>query len=168
MHRGAPSRLPSIQRNAFLSVRRPGADVRGRLTSFSIADIRQRTTSPGNPRQSLLSRYQDARQVQTKFSKTFTTFFFPVGDGVRKIVVEWLNYRRESQLWGNEDPLFPATRVQLYAQRQFEAAGLARTHWSNAAPIREIFRRAFSEAGLPYFKSTQLQKYSCSSRRGHL
>ena len=28
---------------------------------------------------------------------------------------------------------------------------LARAHWSTAAPIRKIFREAFSSAGLPYF-----------------
>ena len=30
--------------------------------------------------------YQDAREVKTKFSKSFTTFFFPVGDDIRQIV----------------------------------------------------------------------------------
>ncbi len=29
------------------------------------------------------SVYQDAREVKTKFSKTFTTYFFPVGEDVR-------------------------------------------------------------------------------------
>src|ERR1017187_5551203 len=32
--------------------------------------------------------FQDAREVNTKFSKTFPTFFFPVGDEIRAIVVE--------------------------------------------------------------------------------
>jgi hypothetical protein len=31
---------------------------------------------------------QDAREVNTKFSKTFTTFFFPVGDEIRRIVAD--------------------------------------------------------------------------------
>lgn len=31
---------------------------------------------------------QDAREVKTKFSKTFTTFFFPVGEEITKIVAE--------------------------------------------------------------------------------
>src|SRR5215471_2327895 len=30
---------------------------------------------------------QDARQVKTKFSKSFTTWFFPVGDDIRRIVI---------------------------------------------------------------------------------
>ena len=29
--------------------------------------------------------------------------------------------------------------------------GLKRNHWSNATPIRKIFRDAFEGAGLPYF-----------------
>jgi len=54
-------------------------------------------------------------------------------------------------LWGNDDPLFPATRIGLGATRQFEALGLERAHWSSAARIRTIFRDAFTRAGLPYF-----------------
>jgi integrase len=94
---------------------------------------------------------QDAREVQTKFSKTFTTFLFPVGEEVRAIVAAWVSFLRDEKLWGNDDPLFPATRITLGATRQFEAAGLAREHWSNATPIRTIFREAFIRAGLPYF-----------------
>ena len=94
---------------------------------------------------------QDARQVKTKFSKTFNTFFFPVGEEVREIVAAWVSYLRDEQLWGNDDPLFPATRVTLGTARQFEVAGLAQGHWSNASPIRKIFREAFVSAGLPYF-----------------
>ena len=94
---------------------------------------------------------QDAREVKTKFSKTFTTYFFPVGDEIARIVSEWVAYLREEMLWGNDDPLFPATRIALGATRQFEAAGLERSHWSSAARIRTIFREAFTTAGLPYF-----------------
>jgi len=94
---------------------------------------------------------QDAREVNTKFSKTFNTFFFPVGDEIRTIVAEWITYLREEKLWGNDDPLFPATHVALGSSMQFAADGLDRKHWSNATPIRTIFRKAFTDAGLPYF-----------------
>jgi len=94
---------------------------------------------------------QDAREVQTKFSKTFKTCFFPVGDEIREIVEQWVAYLREDKLWGNDDPLFPATRIVLGTTRQFEVAGLERNHWSSASPIRAIFREAFVGAGLPYF-----------------
>jgi len=95
--------------------------------------------------------HQDAREVQTKFSKTFDTYFFPVGDEIRRILADWIAYLREVKLWGNDDPLFPATRIALGATRQFEASGVDRAHWSTASPIRMIFREAFSAAGLPYF-----------------
>ena len=94
---------------------------------------------------------QDAREVRTKFSKTFTTWFFPVGDEVRPIVADWIAFLQRDMLFGPDDPLFPATEVTLGSDRQFEAAGLSRSHWSTATPIRKIFKEAFAKAGLPYF-----------------
>ncbi len=94
---------------------------------------------------------QDAREVKTKFRKTYSTFFFKVGDEVEEIVTEWVSYLRNVKLWGNDDPLFPATHIVLGDTRQFEVAGLARKNWTTASPIRTIFREAFVSAGLPYF-----------------
>ncbi len=102
--------------------------------------------------------YQDAREVKTKFSKTFTTFFFTVGEEISKIVVDWVNYLREVKLWGTDDPIFPATDMVLNAAKQFEAAGLKREHWSSAASIRRIFREAFHAAKLPYFNPHSLRR----------
>jgi hypothetical protein len=96
--------------------------------------------------------HQDARDVRTKFSKTFNTYFFPVGDEALPIVEAWVSYLREEKLWGNDDPLFPATRISLGTTRQFEVSGLDRAHWNSASPIRSIFRDAFVGAGLPYFQ----------------
>lgn len=97
------------------------------------------------------SVFQDARQVLTKFSKTFTTYFFPVGANVLQIFEDWVGYLREEKLWGNEDPLFPTTEIGIGANRQFEAIGLKRETWKTASPIRTIFKEAFINAGLPYF-----------------
>ncbi len=94
---------------------------------------------------------QDAREVKTKFSKTFTTYFFPVGEEIREIVADWVQFLLEEKLWGNNDPLFPATRIVVGQTRQFETAGLERSHWSTATPIRAVFREAFDRASLPYF-----------------
>lgn len=98
------------------------------------------------------SVFQDARDVKTKRRKTFTTYFFPVGDDVRAIVEEWVTYLREEKLWGNDAPLFPATRV-AYEQSsgEFGVAGLDCKGWGSASPIRTIFKEAFESAGLPYF-----------------
>jgi integrase len=94
---------------------------------------------------------QDARDVKTKASKSFTTWFFPVGGDALQIVAEWCEHLRESLLWGGDDPLFPKTAMGLGVQGGFEPVGLAREHWSGAGPIRRVFREAFEAAGLPYF-----------------
>jgi integrase len=101
---------------------------------------------------------QDAREVKTKFSKTFTTYFFPVGGGIQEIVAEWVRFLRKEKLWGNDDPLFPATEMALVQNHQFGPVGLKRAHWSNAGPIRTIFKEAFERAGLPYFNPHSLRK----------
>ncbi|MEY8689639.1 MAG: tyrosine-type recombinase/integrase [Leptothrix sp. (in: b-proteobacteria)] len=103
------------------------------------------------------SVFQDAREVKTKFSKTFTTYFFPVGDEIRTIVDDWVRYLREVRLWGNDDPLFPATNVELGKNLQFEAIGIDRKAWATAAPIRVIFKQAFIAAGLPYYNPHSLR-----------
>jgi len=51
---------------------------------------------------------QDAREIATQFSKTFTTSFFPVGEEILAIAVDCVNYLRRDKLWASDDPLFPA------------------------------------------------------------
>lgn len=101
--------------------------------------------------------YQDAREVKTKFSKTFTTAFFPVGEDIRRIVADWSDYLRRVKLWGHDDPLFPKTLTTVGKNQQFEHVQLSREHWSNATPIRAIFRQAFEAAGLPYYHPHSLR-----------
>ena len=95
--------------------------------------------------------------MKTKFSKTFTTFFLPVGDDIRKIVEAWVIFLRQEKLWGNDNPLFPATRTALCDGHKFAVVGLKREHWSSAGPIRAIFREAFIKTGLPYFNPHSLR-----------
>ncbi|MGZ8153459.1 MAG: tyrosine-type recombinase/integrase [Methylobacter sp.] len=104
------------------------------------------------------SVFQDAREVNTKFSKTFTTFFFPVGDDIQQIVSDWVRYLKEELLWGNDDPLFPKTHVISGEDRIFKASGFKREHWSTASPIRTIFKEAFEAADLPYFNPHSFRK----------
>lgn len=94
---------------------------------------------------------QDARDVRTKASKTFSTWFFPVGGNALEIVREWCGHLRTSLLWGDEDPLFPATRVAVGESGGFVAVGLRRDGWTNAGPVRKVFADAFRAVGLPYF-----------------
>jgi integrase/recombinase XerD len=97
------------------------------------------------------SLFQDAREVNTKFSKTFTTYFFPVGKQPLNIIREWLMHLKNELLFSPDEPLFPKTKVANNGDKRFQACGLLREHWQTAAAIRKIFKAAFTNADLPYF-----------------
>jgi integrase len=94
---------------------------------------------------------QDARDVRTKRAKTFTTWFFPVGDDIREIVVDWIKFLREEKGFGADGPLFPKSKVAPGNDLAFRAVGLDGEPWANANPVRAIFKEACALAGLPYF-----------------
>lgn len=94
---------------------------------------------------------QDARDVKTKGRKTFTTWFFPVGDLAVEALEVWVRELREVLLFGPDEPLFPATAVGLDAAGGFSALGVTRAFWTTADPIRSIFRNAFARVGLPSY-----------------
>jgi integrase/recombinase XerD len=102
--------------------------------------------------------FQDGREVNTKFSKTFSTYFFPVGEHIHQIVYDWVRYLKEELLWGNDDPLFPKTKVINGDDRVFKAHGLMRENWSTASSIRTIFKDAFEAADLPYYNPHSFRK----------
>jgi integrase len=94
---------------------------------------------------------QEPDLVDTKFSKSIITYFFPLGGDLQDIVIGWIEELRTQHLFGPNDPVFPKTRVSLDDEKSFRASGIEAAHWSDASPVRVIFRRAFAEAGLPYF-----------------
>jgi integrase len=94
---------------------------------------------------------QEPDRVATKFAKNINTYFFPLGDDLREIVVQWIDELRQRHLFAPNDPLFPRTKVRQGDNLSFEAAGIEPKHWSDASPVRAIFRRAFEGADLPYF-----------------
>jgi integrase/recombinase XerD len=100
---------------------------------------------------------QDARTVRTKRAKTFTTWFFPVGEDIRKIVIDWVTLLREQKDFGLEAPLFPKSKVAPGDNLEFRVVGLDQVHWANANPVRAIFREACALAGLPYFNPHSLR-----------
>ncbi|HXC26748.1 MAG TPA: tyrosine-type recombinase/integrase [Stellaceae bacterium] len=96
--------------------------------------------------------FQDPREVRTKFAKAIETFFFPVGEDVATVVVDWVTYLTTVKLFGPNDPLFPKAAVGHDRHLSFTARGLTRDHWANASPVRQVFRTAFERIGLPYVK----------------
>lgn len=94
---------------------------------------------------------QDARAVRTKAAKSFRTYFMPVDEDALGIVAAWAEELGRNHLWGPDDPLFPATMMGLDTEGGFVPAGLARRGWATSDPVREVFRKGFALAGLPYY-----------------
>jgi site-specific recombinase XerD len=102
--------------------------------------------------------HQDAREVRTKNAKTMDTWFFPIGDDIEAIVVDWAHYLRTELFWSSDDPLFPASKIAVVESGHFENCGLDRKHWKSAAAIRKIFRQEFDRASVPYFNPHSFRK----------
>jgi integrase len=90
-------------------------------------------------------------RVDTKFSKSIITYFFPLGNDLQDIVIRWIEELRTEYLFGPNDPIFPKTRVSLGDDKSFRAAGIEAIHWRDASPVRAIFQHAFAKAGVRYF-----------------
>lgn len=101
---------------------------------------------------------QDPNMVRTKASKQIFTYFVPVGDDLKTIVKDWLRYLREQRLYGNDDPVFPRTKVGVSPTSGFIADGLEPVCWSNAAPVRKLMKEAYARVGLGYFHPHLLRK----------
>jgi integrase len=101
---------------------------------------------------------QDPLEVRTKRAKAINSVYFPVGDDFAEIVRGWVDELQQTHLFGPDDPLFPATKVEPSGDGLFAAVGLKREPWASAGPIREVFREAFQRAGLPYFNPHSLRQ----------
>lgn len=101
---------------------------------------------------------QDPRDIDTKFSKSMTTDFFPVGDDVEAILRDYVRHLREVELWSPDDPLFPKTRMEATPDRGFQPVGLERAHWTTADPVRKIVKAAFTKAGMPPYGPHSFRK----------
>lgn len=100
----------------------------------------------------------EGREVETKFGKVFTTWFFPTGDDVRRIVEDWIGELRTDLFWGPGDPLFPKQETGIGPEGGFVATGLARAPWANASKVAAICKQAFAAAGLPAFTPHLIRK----------
>ena len=92
---------------------------------------------------------QDPLEVRTKFSKKIVTYFFPVGADLKKIVVEWVEELRDVMLYGNDDPVFPRTKVAQGANLCFTVDGLEPTFGPTPSRYGRSFGRRSSAPGFP-------------------
>ncbi len=89
--------------------------------------------------------------VKTKKSKLIYTKFFPIGDDIEKIVIDWVRFLKEEKLYSITDPLFPRIKLGHDKNFSFEAQGLEPIHWKTSSQIRKIFKNSFEQFDLPYF-----------------
>lgn len=101
--------------------------------------------------------YQDARDVKTKFAKTFATTFFPVDPEYLQCFRDWVEFLRKDQLFGPSDALFPKPLMGLN-DGGFACIGLSRDTYGSAGKIREVIKTAFTDAGLPHFAPHSFRK----------
>ena len=94
---------------------------------------------------------QKPDEVKTKFGKQIYTFFFPVGDDIKEIVIDWINYLYKEKLFNDNDPVFPRTKMTHNDNFEFQPDGIEPVHWQSANQIRQIFKEVFTSAGLDYF-----------------
>jgi len=94
---------------------------------------------------------QRGAEVKTKFSKTIYTYFFPVGEEIKQIIIEWVNYLYKERLFNGDDPIFPRTKLKLNEDNYFAPDGIEPKFWQSANQIRKIFKEAFENAEIEYF-----------------
>jgi hypothetical protein len=137
-----PARIPTLEQVRPVIQSMPATtDIERRdraLIAFTILSGHAMARLPRS--RSGMSTLPKAKLIRTRarsgrsFSKTFVTDFFPVGDDIRAVVVDWVNYLRQQKLWGLDEPLFPATKIAVGNGLRFEVAGLDRN--TGAAPVR--------------------------------
>jgi integrase len=158
--RSSPSRkIPTLEQiHAAIEVMPITTDVEMRdravVAFIAVTGIRDRAVSALRLKHLDLDErlvIQDPKEVPTKFSKRIETFFFPVSGDLEQIVIDWVRHLREEKLFGNDDPLFPRTKVAADEEMLFAVQGIEPAFWSSAAPIRATFKQAFATAGLPHF-----------------
>ncbi|WP_050605476.1 tyrosine recombinase XerC [Ruegeria sp. 6PALISEP08] len=101
--------------------------------------------------------FQDAREVRTKNSKTFTTYFMPVDQMYTDCFRDWVQYLKTELFFGPDDPLFPPPEMGI-VDGQFAVVGLKRQTYQNPNAIRAAVKQAFENAGLPTFAPHSFRK----------
>jgi len=109
----------------------------------------------------------DARMVDTKFGKSFTSAFFPMGEPCEQIVRDWITELRTDHKFSDSDPLLPKTRMGLGVSRQFEALGIDQAPWAGASSAAMIFKQAFIDAGLPPFSPHRVRDTLAELAKDH-
>ena len=93
------------------------------------------------------------RGVKTKFSKDILTTLFVFDPAFSEIIKDWVEYLKTEKLFTDQDPLFPATKMEqgLSDSHSFTADNISNEFWKSTGGIRAVFKKRFEAAGLEYF-----------------
>lgn len=91
--------------------------------------------------------FQDAKEVATKASKTMRTAWFPVGEDIETIVVDWLAELRNLGA-RDDDPIFP----RAFKKHWGELKEVRFDFLASATPVRHMMKAAAEAAGTRYFR----------------
>jgi integrase len=103
--------------------------------------------------ESLRINQDPGKGVDTKFTKKIPTTLFIFDEELVEIFRQWVQFLREEKLFGDDEPLFPASLLEQKDGNSFiySATKLSRQFWRNTGSARDIFKKRFKEAGLNYF-----------------
>ena len=89
--------------------------------------------------------------MATKFGTNIYTFFVKSFPEAEDALAEWLTHLDNVELYGPDDPLFPATALRATAVTGFRADGFQRHPWKTTEPVRKIVNEALARADLPAY-----------------
>jgi integrase/recombinase XerD len=90
-------------------------------------------------------------EVKTNNSKPIITYFFPVGNLLEQIFIDWINFLKEERLFSEDAPLCPSTALSFDVNDKFSRILLSTTPWKSTTSLRKVIEEAFQKAGLPYY-----------------
>lgn len=93
--------------------------------------------------------YLDAREVPTKFSRSFITPFMPVGDDFETEFRNWILYLRDELNFAPDAPVFPKPSTKSVPGAGFVNAGLSHEFYKSSTPLAASVSAGFESAGLP-------------------
>lgn len=94
--------------------------------------------------------HQDPKEVETKFSKEIYTFFFPVDFRIKQIFIDYYNFLIKEKGFTSNDPLFPKLESVVSNEGLPLPPVITKEHYRSITSIREVFKQAFINAGVPY------------------
>ncbi|MBI5403373.1 MAG: tyrosine-type recombinase/integrase [Ignavibacteriae bacterium] len=102
--------------------------------------------------ENLIINQNPKRGVQTKFSKYISSVLFRFDERLVEYVLEWVKHLKEKN-FGLNDPLFPKNKTNKGNDNlsYVKSDSIEPEYWKEAGQIRQIFKKRFKDAHLPYY-----------------